>query len=427
MIMRKIWQVIKHDVGVTFRQRSFWVLTLLMPVFLILVNAYYIVQEADLGQATPDSGGESTGTGVGGGMPTIGLVDEAGFIAQIPPDLPDGVFVPFADESSARSALDRGEIAQYVHIPADYLSTGQVTVYDEGFQLLQSGANMGVAFGSENQWMLPYLIDYNLVSDRQLLMALGNPVPGDRAEYHALQPPEEGADAERQALAEVVASAMPYLYYFLLVMGSQYLMRSVVAEKENRTVEVLLLSLDPREMMAGKLAAMSLVTLVQVAVWVGGGVLILNKGADLLNVAQYDFPPGFLLWAILFLILGFLLFAAIMAAIGAISPNAREAGQTIWILILPLMPTLMFARLFLEEPNGTFSVVMSLFPLSAPSAMVTRLAVAPVPLWQILLSLAGLALTAYLFLALAARFFRPGNLLSSEAFNWRRLVTGWRT
>jgi ABC-2 type transport system permease protein len=425
--MRKIWQVIKHDVGVTFRQRSFWILTLLMPVFLILVNAYYIVQESDLGQATGDATTEGTDAGDAGLVAAIGLVDAAGIIIEIPPDLPDGTFIPFPDEASARSALQNGEIVQYVRIPADYVSTGEVMVYDQDFHILQSGRDMGVAFGSENQWMLPYLIDYNLVSDRQLLAALGNPVPGNRAEYHALRPPAESADTERQDLAEVVASALPYLFYFLLVMGSQYLMRSVVVEKENRTVEVLLLSLDPREMMAGKLAAMSLVTLVQVGVWVGGGLLILNKGAELLNVAQYDFPPGFLVWAILFLVLGFLLFASIMAAIGAISPNAREAGQTIWILILPLMPTLMFARLFLEEPDGTFAVVMSLFPLSAPSAMVTRLAVAPVPLWQTLLSLAGLALTTYLFLTVAARFFRPGNLLSSEAFNWRRLITGWRT
>ncbi|MGD8464903.1 MAG: ABC transporter permease [Anaerolineae bacterium] len=425
--MRKIWQVIKHDVGVTFRQWSFWILTLLMPVFLILVNAYYIVQESDLGSATSNESTEGTNTSDAGLVTAVGLVDKAGIITEIPPDLPSGAFIPFSDEASARSALEDGEIAQYVRIPADYVSTGQVTVYDQDFHILQSGRDMGVAFGSENQWMLPYLIDYNLVSDRQVLAALGNPVPGNRAEYHALRPPAESTGAERQDLAEVVASAMPYLFYFLLVMGSQYLMRSVVAEKENRTVEVLLLSLDPREMMAGKLAAMSLVTLVQVGVWVGGGLLILNKGAELLSVAQYDFPPGFLVWATLFLILGFLLFASIMAAIGAISPNAREAGQTIWILILPLMPTLMFARLFLEEPDGTFAVVMSLFPLSAPSAMVTRLAVAPVPLWQTLASLAGLALTTYLFLMVAARFFRPGNLLSSEAFNWRRLVTGWRT
>jgi ABC-2 type transport system permease protein len=90
------------------------------------------------------------------------------------------------------------------------------------------------------------------------------------------------------------------------------------------------------------------------------------------------------------------------------------------------MPTLMFGRTFAEDPNGMLAVVLSLFPLSAPSAMVTRLAVAPVPLWQILISLAGLALSAYLFIVLAGRFFRAGNLLSHDSFNWRRLATGWK-
>ena len=97
-----------------------------------------------------------------------------------------------------------------------------------------------------------------------------------------------------------------------------------------------------------------------------------------------------------------------------------------WLLIIPLMPTLMFGTLFLQEPNSPLVLGLSLFPLSAPSAMVTRLAVAPVPLWQILVSLAGLALTAYLFVTLAARFFRAGNLLSETAFSWRRMATGWR-
>ena len=101
-------------------------------------------------------------------------------------------------------------------------------------------------------------------------------------------------------------------------------------------------------------------------------------------------------------------------------------SNVIWLLVLPLMPTLMFGTAFAEDPNGTISVVLSLFPFSAPSAMVTRMAVTEVPLWQIVLSLAGLALTAYLFVVLAGRFFRSDNLLSQESFNWRRLATGWR-
>jgi ABC-2 type transport system permease protein len=92
--------------------------------------------------------------------------------------------------------------------------------------------------------------------------------------------------------------------------------------------------------------------------------------------------------------------------------NVREGGQLTWLLIIPLMPTLMFGQVFVEQHNGLLSVVLSLFPFSAPSAMVTRLAIAPVPLWQVLLSLGGLGASAYLFLLLASRFFRAGNLLS---------------
>ena len=128
----------------------------------------------------------------------------------------------------------------------------------------------------------------------------------------------------------------------------------------------------------------------------------------------------------LFLVFGYLLFASVMVAGGALANNVREGGQLTWLLIIPLMPTLMFGQVFVEEPHGPVSMALSLFPFSAPSAMVTRMAVAQVPLWQILVSLAGVAVSAYLFLLLASRFFRAGNLLSQEAFNWRRLLTGWQ-
>jgi ABC-2 type transport system permease protein len=310
-------------------------------------------------------------------------------------------------------------------LPADYVATGEVTVYDRDFQILQSGAGMGAAFASESEWVLPYVINHNLLGDEQVLRALRNPVPGALAEFHALQPAED-VSAENRQLAEVVSSVMPYVYYFLLVMGGSYLMRSVVAEKENRTAEVLLLSVNPRELMIGKMLAMSVVMWIQVLVWVGGGILALNRGADVLEVARFDFPPGFVVWALLFLILGYLLYAAVMAAAGALAPNAREGGQVIWLLVVPLMPTLMFGSEFVKEPHGTLALVLSFFPLSAPSAMVTRLAVAQIPLWQVLLSLALLAASAYLFVILAGRFFRSGNLLSQESFNWRRLATDWR-
>jgi ABC-2 type transport system permease protein len=423
--MRDIWLVIKHDVGVTLRQRSFWFLTLLMPLLLMALNAYAVVQDTRRDSADLEADSEAISEVGPADLPAIGLVDEGRLIAQVPGDLAPDLFVPFADQEAALAALEAREVEQVVFIPPDYVASGQVMVYDRNFQILASGEDMGVGLGSDYNWVLQFLIDYNLTGDEQLLTALRNPVPAALAEPHPLHPAAEG-DAEDGALAEVVSSLMPYVYYFLLVMGGNYLMRSVVAEKENRTAEVLLLSLHPYSLMVGKILAMSVVTLVQVIVWVGGALLILNRGADLLNVASFTFPPGFWVWAVLFLVLGFLLYASVMSAAGAIAPNAREGAQVIWLLVIPLMPTLMFGRVFLEEPDGALALVLSLFPFSAPAAMVTRLAVAEVALWQILVSLAGLALTAYLFVLMASRFFRAGNLLSQDPFNWRRLATGWR-
>lgn len=423
--MRNIWLVTRHDVGTTLRQKSFWVLAILMPVLLIGYQAYAYAQESRIG-ARSDQAAETESESLDRtSVPAVGLVDPSGLIVGMPHGIPADLFTRFADEAAARTALEAGQIEQYVFVPADYVEAGQVTVYDRDFQIMASGEGMGMAFHSTNEWVLAYLLNYNLTSDQALVEALRNPVPGHLAEWHALQPPTE-TDQDNQAFAELVSRLLPFLYYFLLLMGSNYLLRSVVAEKENRTAEILLLSLDPRHMMAGKILASCLVLALQIAIWVGGGWFALERGVEMLNLPAFTFPPGFLFWAVVYLVVGYLLFAAIMAAAGTLAQNVREAAPVTWLLIIPLMPTLMFGDIFATQPDHPLTLILSLFPFSAPSAMVTRLAVGSAPLWQILTSLGLLALTTYLFILLAARFFRAGNLLSGASFNLRNLATEWR-
>ena len=422
--MRNVWLVVVHEIETTLKRPSFWLMTFLLPALLLGLQGYSAMQDNGL-DLSGTGGDEAEEADAGADLPVIGLVDEAGLIAQIPSELPPDLFLRFSDEASARAALEADEIDQYVSIPADYIASGSVDVYDKSFQILRGGENMGVAFQSTGEWMLRHLINFNLTGDEQLLTVLRNPVPSALAERHMLNPPEE-TDESVRALAQVVTRVLPYVLYFILLVGTGYLLRSVVAEKENRTVEVLLLSLHPRELMVGKILGLSVVTLVQVAVWFGGGMLILNRGAALLQVSAYTFPPGFIAWAGIYLVLGFLLYASVMAAAGAIAPTVREATQVTWLLVLPLMPTLMFGELFVEQPSHPLTLVLSLFPFSAPSAMVTRLAVGEVPLWQVIVSLAGLALTTYVMVMLSGRFFRSDKLLSRTPFSLRRLATEWR-
>jgi ABC-2 type transport system permease protein len=410
--MRKLLLVAKHDVMMILRQRSFWFLTLIMPVILLASNAAgFMTQGSDNGEGLASLLGLDE-------QPTVfGLVDNAGLINQVPAEL-EGLLVRYEDVEAAQAGLEAGEVGEYAVLSSDYLATGRIDVYGQEVQVLSSA-------GGTAANVVPYLATLNLTGDAAVAAVLNNPTPGVLAQRHDLAPAGQDA-ASNRAMAETVAQILPLMYYFLLVMGSNYLMRSVVAEKENRTVEMLLLSVEPRQMMIGKILAASVVTVVQVVFWVGGGMLLLSRGAQVMNVGSFAFPPGFVVWAVLFLLLGFMLFASVMAAAGAMANSVREGGQMTVLLIVPLMPTLLFAQTFLDQPHGALSVALSLFPFSAPSAMVTRMAMAQVPVWQILLSLTGLAVTTYLFVALAGRFFRPGNLLSSQAFHWRRLLTGWR-
>jgi ABC-2 type transport system permease protein len=200
------------------------------------------------------------------------------------------------------------------------------------------------------------------------------------------------------------------------------MLNSVAAEKENRTAEILLTSLRPRELMLGKVIGLGFIALLQMAIWMGGGMFALERGSQLVELAAgFSLPPGFAIWAFLFFVLGYFLYSSAMGAIGTLSPNAREGGQYTFLVILPLLLPLWFNVAFTESPNGLVATSLSLFPLTAPTSMLTRLAAIEVPLWQVLVSLGGLAITTYFFILLSSRFFRADTLLSSEALNWKRL------
>ncbi len=128
------------------------------------------------------------------------------------------------------------------------------------------------------------------------------------------------------------------------------------------------------------------------------------------------------MWALIFFLLGYVVYASALGALEAIAPTMREGSQFTFIMLIPLLIPLWLNSVFTNDPHGPVATALSLFPLSAPSAMMTRLAVGGVPAWQPFVALAGLLITAYLFVLLAARFFRADTLLSSTSLSWGRIA-----
>lgn len=404
--MHKIVLVVKHEIVTTLQKRSFWVMTILFPAIILVFNVgTQILARNSFTQEDV----QGILSGAVDQNETIAYVDESGLIKDRPAGLPADMLYAFAGEAEARAALAAGDYDYFFLIPADYVQSGRLIVITKDFQPLNT----------PNESLLSFVLAYNLTGDEATAVALLDPT---RAIQLQAMAPQNGND-QSNPLAFFVPFATMFIFFFLISMSSGFMLQSVSREKENRTVEVLLLSLRPRELMLGKVLGLSVVALIQMVVWMGGSLVALNRSQSLFSaMAGYTLPPGFIVYALLFFALGYLLYASLMGAIGALAPNAREGGQFTFFVLLPLLIPLWLNVSFIQSPHGALSTALSLFPLTAPTAMMTRMAVGGVPAWQIFASLGGLAVTTYLLVILAARFFRADTLLSNSSIKWQSFI-----
>ena len=405
--MNRVQSVAIHEIVVSLKRRSYLLMSFGLPVLAILATLGYTLFHTESEPKDPFAD-----------LPDkpIGYVDHSDLFGAGPGTF--AVFlVPYQDEEGARKAVEDGELSSYYLIPDDYLETGQVTRFSSQFNVIETDVELFASF----------LVASLLKGDSPLLL-------------QRLQSPavviEHQLDRSGELLAEIEGDSFSnfgLVYAFALIMmlttffGATQLMRSVIIEKESRAIEIALSSLKPIQLLAGKVIGQGAAGLIQMLAWLGAVLLILGiTGSDIPFIGQVDLPPDLFVAAVLYFLGGYLLFAAFASGLGAISTNMREGPQYAVVYTLPAVVPLMLMPNILEAPNGAMAVFLSFFPLCAPLGMIERLVVTTVPIWQIGLSLLGGAVSAYVMVLLAARFFPAGNLLSSEAFSWGRFATGWR-
>lgn len=414
--MRNIFIVLKHEVLTTLSKTSYWVMTFLFPAAVIgLTLGSQVILQKNLQEGPAKNASMESMEGK-----PFSYVDLSGIIQAIPQGIPAGMLNPYSDLDSAQADLQSGKIEWYTIIPADYVESGDLVMVQRSFNPM---ADLPTNF-------FQYLLAHNLAPDPGFAPVLSS--QESSTVLHNIAPEAEIESSQGGMAGTLVSYGSLFIFFMLISMSSGLMLNSVSKEKSNLVAEVLLLSLRPRELMAGKLLGLSLLALFQMVTWTGGILLFLDQGKNLIaGLSQINLPDSFLLWAVLFFMLGFLLYASLFGAVGALAPSFREAGQFTFIFMVPLMIPLVLNTAIAQQPNGPVATFFSLFPLTAPTTMMTRLVASPVPLWQTLVSLGGLAVTTYLVVLLSARFFRPETLLSSAALKWpqflaelRRAVTG---
>ena len=396
--MRKVWLVARTTYRRRIRSGMFLVLTFLLPVLMVGAGALAAIR------------------GASGHLPTLGYVDQTGRltpVAQVSAGDSALTLISYADTGAAQAAFQQGQIGGYLVIPEGYLWRGKPATFyaeeeptarvEEGLTVFMRRAMLP----EEPEWILDRLEDPSEVT------------------YVARDSGVEIAEGPAVIMGFAFPGALGLMFALAVFMGASQMGAAIVLEKHQRSMEIIITSLAPRELVTGKVLGMTLLSLTQIAIWaLGGGIaagLALSGAAD---VQSLSIPWRTLVWALLLGVPGYFLYAVLASGLGIIAGDSQHAQQLAGILgFLGLVPVLLLG-LLLKAPNGAPAVGLTLFPLTAPMIGLFRMALSEVPTWQLgasliilIASLAGsIWLVTRLFRAVMLRYgqtLRPGQILQA--------------
>jgi ABC-2 type transport system permease protein len=403
--MSKTWLVFRQELKNIILRRSFILTLILVPLigFLITWGASALGGKQDGGNILAEIFTPQQTT-----LPE-GYVDPAGFIQQLPEDLV-GKLIDYDSEAAALEAIRTGVIGGYYVVSPNYIRSGEITYYRLNYD------PMG---GMDQADVIVQALNYNILRDDPQLMERYN---NTLLVEQKILSPEPQRDP-----GNMLTFFLPYgvtmLFYFMILGSSSLMLSSINKERENRVLEILMTSINPMQMLTGKIMALGVTGLLQTIIWTGSGLLLLRFSGKAFNLgAAFQLPVSFLIWAVIFFLLGYGLYASLMASVGALVSNVKEGSSITTLIIMPLIVPLVFISGLVQNPNNGISIALSLIPLTSPVAMMTRISATDVPWWQLLLAIALLMGTVYLVLRVVAGLFRAQNLLSGQPLTLKRYL-----
>ena len=401
--MNKTLLLIKHEFIGTVRRKAFIILTLAFPLIALLGIL--------AGQVLP--GMIKTTTTV----EKVGYVDQVGLFNQTTAENNIHLIL-YSTEDAAKTALEQKDISEYFVIPANYIKTGSIQRYT---------LTTEIAPGSAVQSAISDFLLNNLLQGNSpdIIARAKNPVNISSTTLTA-----GGTPASNQG--GFTAIILPYIFCILLLLAiftsSGYLLQGLGEEKENRVMEILLSSISPRQLLAGKVLGLGAAGLVQIVVWlISANFLLRMASASWGSVlGSLQITPEFLILGIVYFILGYLLMAVIMAGVGSVNPTAREGQQMSAIFTIPVIIPIYFMGLIMEHPENIVVKILTFIPITAPITVIVRLGLSEIPLWELLVSISILILSIWGLFVLCTKLFRTYLLMYGKRPDLKEIVRSFR-
>ena len=433
--MSNVSIIIQREFNERVRKKSFIITTILMPVLMIvLMIAPALIMEYSRGE-----------------QKTIAVIDDSGLVAPQLQSNEELRFEPtdLTTEEARRSLTDRFGV---LYIGSDILENpSDVKLYANASSSLSIESN--ITGQIEDILEAEKLKAYHIDNLQQILDEVKTTVTLQTFRN------DKSQEAESQAQSSTVATAAGYilgfvLYMFLLIYGSM-VMQSVIEEKNNRVLEVVVSSVRPFDLMLGKILGVALVAVVQVLIW---GVLIFAVGAIVLPqlmpaemmagvqamqqgmpdaAAMGDMDPeilqavaavtdtGYILkifvCLLLFVFGGYLLYSAMFAAVGSAVDNVQDASQLQMPVTLPIILALLMMLAVIKDPNSSLAFWFSIIPFTSPVVMMARIPY-DIPLWEIVLSLVILYASFVAMVWFAGKIYRVGIFMYGKKPTFKELL-----
>lgn len=398
--MHNIWLIAKREYLERIRTKAFLIATILIPVLM----GTFVFGSGYLASRTKSSG-------------HIAVVSsDPGFSADLKHELQVGnnssITVDLLAPSDAiRTSLDQnlkskdGDLTGYlwiaphstnqsrpsfIYVPR---SAGDVTTED----ILSSAIrNVITREGLTRQGMAP--------SDIDALMA---PVAIDTSK----------TGNSRTAFG--AAYLLFFLMYMVIMLYGMNTARSIIEEKTSRVFEVMLSTIKPDQMLAGKILGVGSVGITQIGVWMLAAAILGATPLATNLIGGGHAPISFtqIFFFVAYFIFGFLVYSSIAAALGAITNSEQELQQLNMFLVLPLAFCFLMIFVIIPAPNSTLAQIVSLIPFCSPLLMNFRISLTTVPPWQIGLSFVLMSLTIVAILWVASRIYRVGILMYGKKPN----------
>lgn len=395
--MAKFWLVARYEYRRIVFRRGFLLGTLVVPlVYALLIAAVVIYSESKASD-----------------LP-LGYVDLSGQLdAQIQTKLPDAddriPILAYPDQASALADLQKGVLQAFFVFPADYPNSLQTDIY-----YLQNPPN-SKAWGQLNDFVRLNLVQNLDEATRQRVL--------DGSEVIVIDL-QSGRKFSESGIANIVLPVFAsFLFYLVVMMSSSYMLMVVADEKENRTMEVMVTSLTPTQLIGGKVLGLLGTTLTQLVIYLVTLVLGVWIAAPFVpELQQLSMPWGYLGVILLFFLPSFVLIAAIMVAIGGSVDELQQGQQVAGLLNMLFILPIFLIALLLENPSHPLVLVMTFFPTTSFMTVSLRWGVGTIPVWQLVVSWVILAATMLAAIWAAVRIFRTGMLRYGQPLTLKTLM-----